>query len=278
MVVGIVSPGAMGSAVGDALARGGTRVVATIAGRSRRTARLAEAAAIELLPGLPAVVRESAIVLSVVPPGEAPAVASTVAEIAARLGVRPLFVDLNAVAPQTVRALETGLDLVDGSISGPPPRTAGTTRIYLSGPRASDLAGVPMPGVELVVVGAEIGAASAVKMCTASVYKGQTAVLAHALLTARANGVLEHVLADLGELAAGKGTAVARSVTKAHRYVDEMREIAATQEAAGLPRELFDGMAAAYEALARRPLGSRAPEEIDPQLTIEAALDALDQR
>ena len=277
MVVGIVSPGAMGSAVGDALARGGTRVVATIAGRSRRTARLAEAAAIELLPGLPAVVRESAIVLSVVPPGEAPAVASTVAEIAARLGVRPLFVDLNAVAPQTVRALETGLDLVDGSISGPPPRTAGTT-IYLSGPRASDLARVPMPGVELVVVGAEIGAASAVKMCTASVYKGQTAVLAHALLTARANGVLEHVLADLGELAAGKGTAVARSVTKAHRYVDEMREIAATQEAAGLPRELFDGMAAAYEALARRPLGSRAPEEIDPQLTIEAALDALDQR
>jgi len=57
--------------------------------------------------------------------------------------------------------------------------------------------------------------------------------------------------------------------------VDEMREIAATQEAAGLPRELFDGMAAAYEALARRPLGSRAPEDVPAGTSMDAALDAL---
>ena len=45
--------------------------------------------------------------------------------------------------------------------------------------------------------GDEIGLASAVKMSTASVYKGRLALLAQALRAAHANGVLEHVLADL---------------------------------------------------------------------------------
>ena len=56
---------------------------------------------------------------------------------------------------------------------------------------------LPFAGVETIVVGAHVGAASAVKMSTASVYKGTSALLAHALLTADANGVLEHVLRDL---------------------------------------------------------------------------------
>jgi 3-hydroxyisobutyrate dehydrogenase-like beta-hydroxyacid dehydrogenase len=47
------------------------------------------------------------------------------------------------------------------------------------------------------VVGAEIGLASAVKMSTASVYKGTVALLAHALAAARANGVLDVVVEDL---------------------------------------------------------------------------------
>lgn len=36
MTVAVVSPGAMGSAVGAALVRGGARVVATLAGASER--------------------------------------------------------------------------------------------------------------------------------------------------------------------------------------------------------------------------------------------------
>ena len=56
--VGIVSPGAMGSAVGHVLAAGGARVVATLEHRSARTAKLAEG--IELLPSLDAVVEASA--------------------------------------------------------------------------------------------------------------------------------------------------------------------------------------------------------------------------
>ena len=54
--VGIVSPGAMGSAVGAAYREAGNRVVTTVVGRSARTAGLAEQAELELVPDLDTVV------------------------------------------------------------------------------------------------------------------------------------------------------------------------------------------------------------------------------
>src|SRR5687768_16750278 len=195
--VGIVSPGAMGSALAGALVRGGARVVATLAHRSERTTRLARTTEIEFLPDLGAVVREADVVLAIVPPEVATAVAADVARAATEQGATPLFADLNAIAPATARGLgEFGLELVDGAISGPPPLEAGTTRVYLSGPRAEEVAALPFDGVDRIVVGPEVGSASAVKMSTASVYKGTTALLAQALRAAHENGVLEHVVAD----------------------------------------------------------------------------------
>jgi 3-hydroxyisobutyrate dehydrogenase-like beta-hydroxyacid dehydrogenase len=264
--VGIVSAGEMGSAVGRALRSGGADVVTTLDGRSERTARLAREAGLECLPDLPAVARSSDVVLSIAPPDQAEMIAAQLAE--ARGETTPLVADLNAVAPATARRIESalgtsGLDLVDGSISGPPPLKAGTTRIYLSGRRAEEVLRLPFEGVELVHVGDEVGAASAVKMSTASVYKGTTAVLAQALLAAQANGVLDHVVDDLGSLADGAALRIARSAAKSGRYVGEMREIAVTQGAAGLTPELFEAMAAVYAALAASPLAAQAPEDMD---------------
>jgi 3-hydroxyisobutyrate dehydrogenase-like beta-hydroxyacid dehydrogenase len=276
--VGIVSPGAMGSAIGDALARGGARVLATLEGRSRRTARLAAEARLELVAGLRDVVREADVVLSVVPPGEADATAVAVAEAAD--GARPLFADLNAIAPASVRRLaRLGLDLVDGSISGPPPRRAGTTRIYLSGPRAAEIAALPFEGVERIVVGSEVGLASAVKMSTASVYKGTGALLAHALLAARANGVLDHVLDDLRvslpSLVEGVERWLANGAAKSGRYVAEMREIAATQAAAGLTPSLFEAMAEVYAELSRTELAKLPPEDLPSDPSLDDVLERL---
>jgi 3-hydroxyisobutyrate dehydrogenase-like beta-hydroxyacid dehydrogenase len=249
--VGIVSPGAMGSAVGGALLRGGAQVVATVAGRSERTARLARDAGLELVPGLADVVSAADVMLSIVPPGRAVAVAEALSE--ARL-----LADLNAVSPATARRISAE---VDGSISGPPPHEPGTTRIYLSGPRAAEVAALPFDGVDVVIVGAEVGLASAVKMSTASVYKGSIALLAQALRAADRHGVLEHVLSDLGELADGAGRRIGRSAAKADRYVGEMHEISASQAAAGLDPALFEVIAAVWAGIARTPLGSLAPEE-----------------
>jgi 3-hydroxyisobutyrate dehydrogenase-like beta-hydroxyacid dehydrogenase len=270
----------MGSAVGRLLRAGGAEVVTTVAGRSERTARLAREAGLECLPDLEAVVAGADIVLSVAPPDQAEAIAGAIGAAATRSSASPLVADLNAISPARARRVETalaaaGLDLVDGSISGPPPRKPGTTRIYLSGPRAAEVAALPFTGVELVQVGGEVGTASAVKMCTASVYKGTVALLTHALLTARANGVLEPVLDDLGERADGAARTIARGATKSERYVGEMHEIAATQAAAGLTPALFEAMAAVYAALAERPLAASAPEDVDVAIELPAVLDEL---
>lgn len=282
LTIGIVSPGAMGSAVGRAYAAGGARVVATVTGRSARTRELARG--LELLPDLDEVVRLSDIIVSIVPPEQASAVAADIAAAARRADADPLVADLNAIAPATVRALAqqlagSGLDTVDGSISGGPPTADGSTRIYLSGARAGELASLTTPGIDARLVGPEVGLASAVKMSTASVYKGTVGLLAHALLAAHTNGVLPHVLDDLREsdpdLVERAARSVGRAATKAHRYVGEMREIAATQAAAGLPRELFDGFAEVYAALAETELGRAAPESIGPETRLEDVLEAL---
>jgi 3-hydroxyisobutyrate dehydrogenase-like beta-hydroxyacid dehydrogenase len=280
--VGIVSPGAMGAALGMALGRGGARVVATISGRSARTAALADG--LELLDSLDAVVAECDLLLSVVPPGQARAVGQAVREAAERTGASPLVADLNAIAPEGAHAIATalgaaGLELVDGAISGPPPRPEATTRIYLSGAHAGAVASLHAPGVAWRVVGDEIGSASAVKMSTASVYKGTVALLLQALRSAHANAVLEPVLDDLREafpeLVDGASGTVQRAASKAHRYVGEMREIAATQEAAGLTPDLFEALAAIYRDIAATPLGALPPEDADPARALDGVLDEL---
>jgi 3-hydroxyisobutyrate dehydrogenase-like beta-hydroxyacid dehydrogenase len=274
--IGIVSPGAMGSAVGAAYVGAGARVVVTLDGRSERTHRLAERAGLELLPTLDDVVAASDLVLSIAPPGEAEAIARELAAAAGRTAARPLVSDWNAVAPATaLRIGDTlggaGLQLVDGSISGGPPRPGYRTRVYLSGRRADELAAAAPDRIDARVVGSEVGLASAVKMCTASVYKGFTSLLVHALVTADAHGVLPQVLDDLHDSFPRQLDHVARlvamSATKAGRYVAEMREIAATQAAAGLTPALFDALAEVNEAIATTPAAADAPEEVgDPEL------------
>ena len=286
-IVGIVSPGAMGSAVGAAYRAGGSRVVVTVAGRSARTGALAEQAGVEQLPDLDAVVAAAGLVLSIVPPDQAASTAAAIAGAAERTGARPLVADWNAVSPASVRAIgETlagaGLELVDGSISGGPPRADYRTRVYLSGVRAEELAAAAPPWLDARVVGEEVGLASAVKMCTASMYKGSTALLAHALLTASAHGVLQEVLDDLGDAFPRQIPRAARqlavSATKAERFVGEMREIASTQAGAGLTPALFEAMAEVYAALAETPLAAEAPEAIDADPDLEHVLEGLSPR
>ena len=151
--------------------------------------------------------------------------------------------------------------------------------MYLSGPRAAEVAALPFDGVETIIVGSEIGAASAVKMSTASVYKGSTAVLAQALLAAERNGVL-----DDGPRRSTRRCARARGEDRAAprhgdvevgRYVGEMHEIAATQAAASLTPTLFEAMADVYSALATSPLAAAAPEEIASDLELRDVLDEM---
>ncbi|MBM2621979.1 NAD(P)-dependent oxidoreductase [Actinoplanes sp. LDG1-06] len=172
----------------------------------------------------------------------------------------------------------SGIEVVDGSISGPPPTVTPGARLYLSGAAASVVAELPWGGlVEPVVVGERIGSASALKMCTGGVYKGLTALITQAMRTAGAHGVLEHVMADLGRNGLADGSGVARSATKAGRFVDEMREVAATQAAAGLSPDLFTAIAAVYADVAGTHLAEGAPED-DRKLSPSEIVERLDSR
>ena len=122
VTVGLLHPGEMGVTVGASVAAGGARVLWASEDRSALTQSRAREAGLEDVGGLALVVRQSRVILSVVPPHGALALAQTVAA----LGFRGLYVDGNAVAPETAREIgwvieAAGARFVDGGIIGPPP-------------------------------------------------------------------------------------------------------------------------------------------------------------
>lgn len=282
LTIGVVSPGAMGAALGRAWRARGARVLATVDGRSERTRRLAQG--LELVPDLTAVVDGSDVVVSICPPDQARAVMGAILDAARAREAKPLAADLNAVSPETVHDLAAlaeaaGLRFVDGSVSGGPPVAGGDTMLYLSGNHAEVLASLPADGLRTRVVGSTPGLASAVKMCTASVYKGTTALWAQALHTAYLHGVLDIVVSDLAEEFPGTAATAARRIavaaSKSRRFVGEMEQIAATQGAAGASPELFEGMAAVFARLSRTPLAQLTPEQASDLTELDQVLDRL---
>src|SRR5262245_50970935 len=269
--VGLVGSGHMGAGLGWALREGGETVLTTLKGRSTRSAEMAARAGLELREDLDHVVRDADVILSVVPPESAVDAATSIAEAIRRTKANPLVADLNAIAPSTMERIANTLDTdtVDGSISGPTPLLRAGARIYLSGPRAAEVAGRAWRHATPIVVGDVIGTASAVKMCTASVYKGLSGILAQAVRTAAHYGVVDVVLADLGDIARGGTPAAQIAVTasKAWRFVGEMHEIATAQGEAGLPPELFEAMATVFAGLARTPLAQDDPESVDRNIS-----------
>ena len=200
-------------------------MVASVAGRSDRSRRLADAAELELLDSIDAVVATADVVLSIVPPAAARDVVTSIAGAAVRTASAPLVADLNAVSPATVSELAAildaaGLELVDGSISGPPPRPGGRTTLYLAGPRAGELAGLPAAGLDA----ANRRPCARARLGREDVHgvrlqgHGRPA-RPRAALTAHAHGVLEQVLADLRssypDLVERANAAIARAAAKA---------------------------------------------------------------
>ncbi|MEU4216120.1 NAD(P)-binding domain-containing protein [Actinoplanes sp. NPDC026623] len=278
-VIGLVGAGHMGSGLGWALREGGHDVVTSLSGRSERTAGLAADAGLRVVPRPADVLAQADVILVVTPPGAAVDAATGIAALAGGGSARPLVVDLNAVSPTTAGAAAevitaAGLEFVDGSISGPPPTVRPGASIYLSGPRAAEVAGLNWRHVRPVVVSGRVGAASAVKMSTASVYKGLMGLMAQAIRSAAEYDVLEPVMADLGE-SFGTPYEVALASTKAHRYVAEMHEIARSQAAAGLTPALFEAFAAVWADVAGRPLAGGRPETLPRDFTARQVADGL---
>ncbi|HEY3067901.1 MAG TPA: DUF1932 domain-containing protein [Methylomirabilota bacterium] len=252
--IGLLHPGEMGSAVGAAAARR-ARVRWASVGRSAATRARAEADGLEDSGTVARLVGDSDVILSVCPPGAAADVAREVAD----LGFRGTYVDANAVAPETARAIgevvtAAGARFVDGGIIGPPPRRPGLARLYLSGPGAGDVAAVFADApLQAIVLDGPVGAASAVKVAYAAWNKGSQALLLAVRALAMREGVDEALIAEwtrsAPDLPARADNAVG-TARKAWRFVGEMEEIAATFGAAGLPEGFHAAAAEIYRRLA----------------------------
>ncbi|HET7036047.1 MAG TPA: DUF1932 domain-containing protein [Thermomicrobiaceae bacterium] len=283
-VVAVMSPGQMGHAVGRVLARHGLRVITSLAGRGERTAGLARAAGIEDVGSLDRVVAEADIVLSLLPSAAAPLLAEQLAERLAGRGRPLVFVECNALAPQTTRAIaatvaEAGATVVDAGIVGGPPTERRGPKFYLSGPDLEGVRVLGRYGLDLRPIGTEIGQASAMKMCYAALTKGLNALGTELLLAADAHGLraalLDELQASQPALLAWLEEAVPGMPPKSRRWVSEMREIAATLEALGLSPGYHLAAADLFSWVGETPLGAERPEARDTSRDLRATLDAL---
>jgi 3-hydroxyisobutyrate dehydrogenase-like beta-hydroxyacid dehydrogenase len=125
IVIAIHSPGAMGSAISARLVEHGARVLTSLDGRSAATVERARAAGMEDVS--PKAITTADLILSIVPPGEAVALAKQLVTRLSESRHKPVFIDCNALSPKTktqvaITLAETGCDVIDGAIIGAPPQ------------------------------------------------------------------------------------------------------------------------------------------------------------
>lgn len=271
--IALMSPGDMGHHAGACLRRHGLRVITSLEGRSERTAALAQKADIDIVADHQTLVKDADVLLSILVPAQAEPFAKTIASVLEHTKERLLYVDCNAIAPQTAARVgtliqATGSSFVDAGIIGPPPReNNNATRFYASGVHADEFARLNDFGLDIRVIGDKIGDASAVKMCYAALTKGTTALMTGLSVTAERLGISDALRA---EFEISQATAFNRMqqqvpgmIPKAHRWVGEMEEIAKTFDAAGVTPRIFEGAAAVYQDVAKTSLAHVTQEEWD---------------
>ena len=268
--IGILSPGDMGHIVGRVLGANGLNVITCLQGRRKRTRDLAVRAGIADVPTYHAFVDSADIILSILPPAQAEHAAKNVAHALAETNTNLVYADCNAVSPDTVRNIgeiitSAGGRFVDASIIGPPPRNSGSTRFYASGMHANTLESLNQFGLDVRLLGEDIGLASAIKMCYASLTKGLTALCTELLTAAEVMGVLQSLKTELQLSQSMLFERMERNVPmmppKSHRWIGEMEEISATFAQVGLTPNILSGAADIYRFVDETLTANRVPED-----------------
>jgi len=256
--VSVIAPGMMGSAVAKRLTTSGAKVLTSLTGRSADTVARAQAAG--MTDASDQQLAQADFILSILPPGEALALAERLAPALRDAKRKPVYVDCNAVSPDTVLRIdavvrETGATFVDGGIIGPPPDPdSSKTRIYLSGPDAEKVTVLQQYGLSTPLQPGPVGAASAMKMSYAGITKGFTALGAAMMLAATRAGTADALVAEMKVsqpvLLKWLTTQMPRMHSKAYRWVAEMEEIAAFVGEGHPGDGFYQSAARLYEAIA----------------------------
>jgi putative dehydrogenase len=277
--VAIVAPGEMGAAVAACFGERGIKVTTSLAGRSAASMARAERAGMLPAADDDALIDGADFFLSIVPPGEAVALAQRLVPALTCAKKKPIYVDCNAISPATAieigKVLEsTGCPYADAGIIGPPPQAnpAGTgTRFYVSGAAAKDVARLSEFGVPFPVLDGPAGAASALKMSYAGITKGFTAVAAAMVLGATRAGSADALYKELElsqpQFLAWLSRAVPRMYPKVYRWVAEMEEIGHFLEDGTPGGDMFANIARLYQDIADV---AQAPSDGDAVARLQA--------
>lgn len=263
--IAIIAAGAMGAGVAQCLTANGVTVLTSLAGRSAASAKRAAAAGMRDADDR--AIAEADFVLSILPPGDAVALAQRLAPALAAGSRKAIYVDCNAVSPPTAQTVAdiiapAGCGFIDAGIIGPPPKPGSTaTKFYVSGPRAPDMEALNNFGLIVRPLEGPLTAASALKMSYAGITKGLTALGAAMMLAATRGGSADALHAELADSQRELLTYFERAVPgmygKAYRWVAELDEIAAFVGQERPESAMLSAAARLYENIAADVAGEK---------------------
>ena len=258
-VVAVIAPGMMGAAVGRRLTDHGLKVLTSLKGRSAETVKRAQAAG--MVDASDEELAATDFVLSILPPGDAVALAQRLVPALSASNAKPIYVDCNAISPPTLERVAaaiapTGSPLVDAGIIGSPPQPGDAgPRFYASGPHAPRFAALKQYGLDIRVLEGPLTAASALKMSYAGITKGTQALAAVMMLAASRAGSADALFKELEfsqpHMLAWLKRSLSLMPPKAYRWIAEMHEIADFVGEDPSGHELYVGAAHFYEQIAR---------------------------
>lgn len=283
--IAILMPGDMGHAVGRVLLQHGHDVITCLLGRGEHTCSLSRQAGLREVDSLDDVVLQADMILSILPPAAAEEQANAVATAMRNTGKTPVYVDCNAISPQTAQRVarivtDAGASFIDTGIIGLAPGRAGNSegpRFYVSGDVLEPMLALDGHGIRVVKAGDHYGEASGLKMVYAGLTKGTWTLHTAILLAAKRLGVLDTLLEEFAFSQASALSAMRAQVpfipADSNRWIGEMEEIASTLSDTGVTSGFHDGAAAIFRLLAETPLAQETRADMDRSRTLEQALE-----
>lgn len=247
--VALIGFGEAGSILGEDLARRGLDVATydiLLDSPATRAALVARARAAHVRPAasLLQALHGAQLVISAVTASSSTEVARDAAQV---LHAGQWYLDLNSVSPATKRGnaqavATSGAAFVEAAVMAavPPQRLA--VPILLGGPTAHQLEPLLRAvGMNVTTIAADIGTASAIKMCRSILIKGLEALSVECLLAARTFNAEDEVLASLDRSFPHMGWSAklpdylwSRVAEHGRRRAAEMREVALTLRDIGI--------------------------------------------
>lgn len=274
--IGFMTPGDMGQGVAMQLKAKGFAVCTALDKRSARSKKMAQEAGLTDVGSIATLCAQTDLIMSVMNPGAALEFAREAAEAIRGQSNKPVFIDCNAVAPDTMREIETaikgaGSRCLDGGLIGPPPRGGAKVNLYVSGPGAADLTQIGNDKLVVHYMTEKLGDASSVKMCYSAFNKGTQGLLLETLMAGQRLGVYEllekQLLSSKADMYEWVLSALPTLPPKSYRWVPEMHEIARTFQGVGMTPRIFQGEADMFELVAATALGKETPENRDRNRT-----------